>query len=94
MAFIKIITLPSGVSTCSGYFYRPYNGDVSVKRKIVIGEIAEVPDKELEAHLRTGMVMQVPSADFVEDKPKRVRRTREQIESDARAEQEILSMQR
>ena len=59
MAFIKIISLPGGgAASCTKYFYK--NGSRQNNKKwIGVGEIAEVPDNELDVHLATGKVMQV-----------------------------------
>ena len=59
MAFIQIISLPSGNgATCTKYYFK--NGPrVNNKKWIAVGEVAEVPDEELSVHLATGKVMQV-----------------------------------
>ena len=63
MAFIKIISLPSGNgATCTKYYYAEKDRNdpnANANRRIAVGEVAEVPDDELEAHLATGKVMQV-----------------------------------
>jgi hypothetical protein len=58
MAFIKIISLPNGMgSACTRYTYKQWTP--TDKGSIGIGEVAEVPDEELAAHLATEKVMQV-----------------------------------
>lgn len=65
MAFIKIISIPGGgAATCTKYFYA--NGTALNKGCIKVGEVAEVPDSELAAHLATGKVMQVPGKESSE----------------------------
>ena len=62
MPFIKIIALPNGgkVAT-SEYFFK--NHVVNEKCSIKPGEVAEVPESELDFHLSTGMVMEVRGPD-------------------------------
>ena len=88
MAFIKIITLPGGVaSSCSHYFFK--EGAVHEKCFIAVGEVAEVPDSELQNHLGTGKVMQVSGPDAATETKKRGRPAKVSDEA-----AEIMSYQR
>lgn len=58
MAFITIITIPgSNQVSCMKYYFKNKTGDKLEKRFIAPGEVAEVPDSELDDHLATGKVM-------------------------------------
>lgn len=57
MAFIKIIQFPNGQSAGRGYTFKKRK-DQHEKIKIVPGEIAEIPDEDLDWHLSKGIVQQ------------------------------------
>lgn len=59
MAYIAIITIPgTNQCSCMKYYYKS-GRKVDGKKFIEPGEVAEVPDEELETHLASGKVMQV-----------------------------------
>lgn len=61
MAYIAIITIPgTNQCACMKYFFKT-GRMVDGKKHIVPGEVAEVPDDELDVHLASGKVMQVSS---------------------------------
>lgn len=55
MAFIEIYVTPNGNAACGGYFY-------SDDKKIKPGEVAWVPDSDLETHIERGFVHQTTLA--------------------------------
>ena len=57
MAFITIIQTKSGHADCSDYFFRA--GTPNRVCRIFPGEIAYVPDEEVERHLATKLVTSV-----------------------------------
>ncbi len=54
MAFIQIISLKSGPSSCHQYFFK--DGIPGARCHIEIGEVAYVPDNTLDMHLATDLV--------------------------------------
>ena len=63
MAFIKIISLPGGNgASCSKYFYKDGPRENN-KNWIGIGEIAEVPDADLDRHLASGKLSQASASE-------------------------------
>jgi len=57
MAFIQIIQTKSGHADCSDYFFK--DGGPKGVCRILPGEIAYVPDDELERHVATKLVTSV-----------------------------------
>ena len=81
MAFITIIALPEGgASSCTKYFYRG-SAPAGEQCFIRVGEVAEVPDSELDAHLATGKVVSVAGLDAVPGK-RRGRPPKQSVEPD------------
>lgn len=79
MAFISIISIPGSnqVATMQ-YFFKDGSGENN-KRFIVPGEVVEVPDAELQKHLDSGKVMQVPGPDAA---PKRGRPAKQTVDEE------------
>ena len=63
MAFIKIISLPGGNgASCSKYFYKDGPRENN-KNWIGVGEVAEVPDEDLDRHLSSGKLYQASASE-------------------------------
>lgn len=103
MALIKIAETVRGAAT-EKYFYREgffirssvfrHNG--TTMEKIKDGEIAEVPDDELDTHLATGLVVEVKKGTPInsvkeedEDDAERLRMRAKELEDRARAGERI-----
>lgn len=57
MAYIQIIQLKGGQAGCSDYFFK--DGEAEKTCRILVGEVAYVPDGELKNHLRSDLVAEV-----------------------------------
>lgn len=60
MAFIEIIVTPNGQAACKNYFFR--EGIPNTAHKIEVGEVAYIPDDQLDEHLDRGFVRQITMA--------------------------------
>lgn len=57
MAFIQIIQIKGGQAGCSDYWFK--DGTAEDVSRILPGEMAYVPDGDLERHLKSGLVNSV-----------------------------------
>ena len=81
MAFITIIALPDGgAAACTKYFYRG-TAPESERCFIRVGEVAEVPESELDGHLSTGKVIEATGMDAAPGK-RRGRPPKQSVEPD------------
>ena len=65
MAFIKIIQMPNGYAAGRGYTFKQRTKQHEVC-KIRPGEVAEIPDEDLDWHLSKGVVQQCKGPSTVE----------------------------